>query len=310
MPLAPGSRVGPYTIETPLGAGGMGEVYRARDTTLNRHVAIKILPDLFAGDRERLARFSREAQALAALNHPNIAHVYGFEGSGLVMELVEGEDLAQRLARGPLPLEDALPVATQIADALEAAHEVGIVHRDLKPANVKVRDDGVVKVLDFGLAKALSLDSAATTADAMNSPTITSAATQLGMIMGTAAYMAPEQAKGRAVDRQADIWAFGVVLYEMLTGQRGYAAEDISETLAAVLTREVDWTALPAHTPARLSTLLRDCLVRDPRQRLRDIGEARRTLEQVIAGGSDSAMSVSAPAPASAVSRWRSLVPW
>src|SRR5262249_35290425 len=256
----------------------MGEVYRARDTKLNRDVAIKILPELFAGDPERLARFSREAQTLAALNHPNIAHVYGLEGTGLVMELVDGEDLAQRLTRGPLPLEDALPLATQIADALEAAHERGIIHRDLKPANIKVRDDGVVKVLDFGLAKAL--DPARPLSGDANSPTVLSPTfrsdlSQQGIILGTAAYMSPEQAKGKAVDKRTDIWAFGRVLLEMLTGKAAFPGDNVTEILAAVVRGEPDWSALPANTPASVQRLLRRCLTKEPKERLSDIGVAR-----------------------------------
>src|SRR5262245_2375592 len=273
MPLPPGTRVGPYEITGKLGAGGMGEVYRARDTKLNRDVAIKVLPDLFAADPERLARFTREAQTLAALNHPHIAHVYGLEGTALVMELVEGEDLSAIIARGPVPAVEALSIAKQIADALEAAHEQGIVHRDLKPANIKVRPDGEVKVLDFGLAKALSPE--ASSQGAMNSPTFTLQATQIGVILGTAAYMAPEQVKGKPVDRRADIWAFGVVLYEMLTGRAAFAAETIPETLSHVLTREIDLATLPAGTPPRLRSVIARCLVKDPKSRLRDIGEAR-----------------------------------
>ena len=312
MPLNPGTRIGPYEVIGLIGAGGMGEVYRARDQKLNRDVALKVLPAALAGDPERLARFRREAQVLAALNHPNIAHVHGFEDSGdthaLVMELVEGPTLADRIAQGPMALTDALPLAKQIAEAMEAAHEQGIVHRDLKPANVKVRDDGTVKVLDFGLAKALMTDpSGISGGDAMNSPTLTARSTQLGMILGTAAYMSPEQAKGRQVDRRADIWAFGVVLFEMVTGKRGYEAEDISETLAAVLTREVDWKALPAATPARLKALVRDCLVRDPKERLRDIGDARRELQRMIEGGPE---PVAASAPAAAIPAWRRRLPW
>ncbi len=264
MPLTTGTRLGPYEIISPLGAGGMGEVFRARDTKLNRDVAIKVLPESFALDADRVARFTREAQVLASLNHPNIAAIYGIEEQGntralldgargamsesrmaLVMELVDGEDLSAHIARGAMPLADVLPIAKQIADALEAAHEQGIIHRDLKPANVKVRADGMVKVLDFGLAKAMDPAGAAS-ADAMNSPTLTARATEMGMIIGTAAYMAPEQAKGRAVDRRADIWAFGVVLHEMLTGRRLFEAEDISETLAAVLTRDVNATTARA----------------------------------------------------------------
>ena len=227
-----------------VGAGGMGEVYRARDGKLTRDVALKILPPLFARDPERLARFSREANLLAALNHPNIAAIYGFESSdhspALVLEMVEGPTLADRIERGPIPLEDALPIARQIADALEAAHEQGIVHRDLKPANIKVRDDGMVKVLDFGLAKAMAVDSSPGVVPL--SPTITSpAATAMGTIMGTAAYMSPEQARGRAVDKRSDIWAFGAVLYEMLTGRRAFDGEDVSDMLANILKREPDW---------------------------------------------------------------------
>ena len=215
MSLPPGTRLGPYEILSALGAGGMGEVYRAHDTKLHRDVAIKVLPESFAADPERFARFTREAQTLAALNHPNIAHIHGLEEQGavraLVMELVEGDDLSAHVARGPIPLAEALPIARQIVDALEAAHDLGIVHRDLKPANVKVKPDGTVKVLDFGLAKALG-DGPGASSDAMNSPTLTARATQMGMILGTAAYMAPEQARGKTVDRRADIWAFGVVL--------------------------------------------------------------------------------------------------
>ncbi|HXG72334.1 MAG TPA: protein kinase [Gemmatimonadaceae bacterium] len=281
MSLTPGTRLGSYEILEPIGAGGMGEVYRARDAKLNRDVALKILPETFATDPDRLARFRREAQVLASLNHPNIGHIYGFEDSGtthaLVLELIEGPTLADRITAGPMPLADALPIARQIAEALEAAHEQGTIHRDLKPANVKVRDDGTVKVLDFGLAKALD-PATSGRSDAMNSPTLTARATQMGLIIGTAAYMSPEQAKGKAVDRRADIWAFGVVLYEMLTGRRAFEGEDISTTLAAVLMREPDWTALPANTPPAFVTLIQRCLERDPKQRLRDIGEARLLL--------------------------------
>jgi Tol biopolymer transport system component len=277
MALSPGTIIGPYEVTGVLGAGGMGEVYRARDTNLNRDVAIKVLPESVADDPDRLARFTREAQTLAALNHPHIAQIYGFERANLalIMELVEGDDLSVVIARGPLAAADALPIARQIADALEAAHEQGIIHRDLKPANVKVRTDGTVKVLDFGLAKALAQDAASSAAGAMNSPTLTARATQLGVILGTAAYMAPEQAKGKAVDRRADIWAFGVVLYEMLTGRRAFEGEDVSTTLAAVLMREPEWSALPSDTPPALRMLVRRCLERDPKIRLRDIGEAR-----------------------------------
>jgi eukaryotic-like serine/threonine-protein kinase len=291
LALSPNTRIGVYEVTEQIGAGGMGEVYRASDSNLKRSVAIKVLPAAVASDADRLARFQREAEVLAALNHPNIGAIYGLEKTpdftALVMELVEGEDLSQRIARGAIPLDEALPIARQIAEALETAHERGIVHRDLKPANIKVREDGTVKVLDFGIAKALSPDGPGESPDAMNSPTLTAHATQLGVILGTAAYMAPEQAKGKPVDRRADIWAFGVVLYEMLAGRRAYEAEDVSDTLAAVLTREVDWKALPQAVPPRLHALLRDCLVRDPKQRLRDIGDARRVLDQIISGAPD-----------------------
>ncbi len=273
----------------------MGEVYRARDSKLNRDVAIKILPDAVAHDADRVARFTREAQTLAALNHPNIAQIYGIveapassdasAGGGhvhaLVMELVEGEDLSAVVARGAIPVADALSIARQVADALEAAHEQGIVHRDLKPANIKVRADGAVKVLDFGLAKALApAEGASATADAMNSPTLTARGTQMGMVIGTAAYMAPEQARGKAVDKRADIWAFGVVLYEMLTGRRAFDGEDTSDILAAVLRQEIDWAALPAGTPSAVRRLLRRCLEKDPRKRLSAIGDARLELDE------------------------------
>jgi Tol biopolymer transport system component len=268
----------------------MGEVYRARDTTLNRDVAIKVLPEHFALDAERLARFTREAQSLAALNHPHIAQVYGLQGDtssgsarALVMELVEGNDLSALIARGPMPVDDILSIARQIADALETAHEQGIIHRDLKPANVKVRPDGTVKVLDFGLAKAMD-PAGVSSADAMASPTLTARATQMGTIIGTAAYMAPEQAKGKAVDKRADIWAFGVVLYEMLTGRRAFDGDDVSTTLAAVLMKDPEWTALPDNTPAALRALVSRCLVKNPRQRLRDMGEARLQLEDALEG--------------------------
>src|SRR6187399_3340105 len=242
----------------------MGQVYRATDTTLGRQVAIKILPDAFATDRERLARFEREAKTLASLNHPHIAAIYAVEKSAgmhaLVMELVEGEDLSSRIRRGAIPLDDALPIAKQVAEALEAAHEQGIIHRDLKPANITIRSDGTVKVLDFGLAKAME-PAPGSSPSVSQSPTITTPAmTQAGLILGTAAYMSPEQARGKAVDRRADIWAFGAVLFEMLTGKRAFRGEDVTDTLAAVLQREPDWSALPASTPAAVRVLLRRCL--------------------------------------------------
>ena len=281
----------------------MGEVYRATDSNLKRSVAIKVLPASVAGDADRLARFQREAEVLAALNHPNIAAIYGLERTpeltALVMELVEGEDLSLHISRGPIPLSDALVIGKQIADALEAAHEQGIIHRDLKPANIKVRADGTVKVLDFGLAKALDTDPSGTSAGAMNSPTLTARATQMGMLLGTAAYMAPEQARGRAVDRRADIWAFGVVLYEMLTGRRAFEGDDISITLASVLKEDVNWQALPGDLPQPLRRLLRRCLEKDPKRRLSSIGDARFELEEASAPVGENTDRLPAPAPAS-----------
>jgi Tol biopolymer transport system component len=290
LAFTPGTRLGPYEILSALGAGGMGEVYRARDTRLDRDVAMKLLPDLFASDAERLARFTREAQTLASLNHPNIAHIHGLEESGgvraLVMELVEGEDLSQRIARGAIPLEEALPIAKQIADGLEAAHEQGIIHRDLKPANIKVRPDGTVKVLDFGLAKLTEAGGAgrAGPADLSQSSTRTSPAamTGLGVILGTAAYMSPEQARGKPLDKRTDIWAFGCVLYEMLTGRRTFADDEVSDVLAAVLTREPDLAALPVTAPPSIRRLLRRCLQKDRSERLRDIGDARIEIRDAL----------------------------
>src|SRR4026209_2521892 len=271
-----GKSLGPYAVVDKVGEGGMGQVYRAHDSKLGRDVALKVLPDSFAIDPDRLSRFHREAQVLASLNHPNIAQIYGFEDSGathaLVMELVDGPTLADRIEQGPIPLAEALAIARQIGSALEAAHEQGIVHRDLKPANVKVRPDGAVKVLDFGLAKAMDPTSSSDV-NVMNSPTLTQHATQLGLILGTAAYMAPEQAKGKKVDRRADIWAFGVVLFAMLSGERAFKGEDVSDVLAAVLRRDIDWTALPKDTPVKVRRVLERCLERDPKQRLRDIGD-------------------------------------
>jgi serine/threonine protein kinase len=276
--LTPGARLGSFDIVDLLGSDGMGEVYRARDSKLNRDVAVKILLPDVANDPDRLARFSREAQVLASLNHPNIAHIHGLEEAGgvtaLVLELVEGEDLAQRIVRGPIPLDEALRIAKQIAEALEAAHEQGIIHRDLKPANIKVRADGTVKVLDFGLAKAMD-PAAGSSANAMNSPTLSLHATQAGIILGTAAYMSPEQARGRTVDKRADIWAFGAVLFEMLTGSQPFPGEDISHVLARVIERDPDWSRLPANMPASIARLLRRALQKDPRQRLSDIRDAR-----------------------------------
>jgi serine/threonine protein kinase len=274
--LSSGDRLGVYQIAGQLGEGGMGEVYRARDTSLNRDVAIKVLPPGVASDPDRLARFRREAEVLASLNHPNIAHVYGVEssraGPALVMEFVDGRTLDETIGGRRMPLDDALPIARQIADALDAAHERAIVHRDLKPANVKITDGGVVKVLDFGLAKAVGPETT-TGSNPAASPTITARATQLGVILGTAAYMAPEQAKGRPVDRRADIWAFGAVLFEMLAGRRAFGGDDVTEVMAAVIRSEPDWHALPADTPPAVRRLLRRCLEKDPKRRLRDIAE-------------------------------------
>ena len=292
-----------------LGAGGMGVVYEAEDLNLGRRVALKVLPTAFARDAERMARFEREAKVLALLNHPNIASIYGLEDSGgtqaLVMELVAGPTLAERIRSGPLPIDEALRIAKQIAEALEYAHERGIVHRDLKPANAKVTSDDMVKVLDFGLAKAIEGD--ASSMDMANSPTISRMATQAGVILGTAAYMSPEQAKGKPVDRRADIWAFGCVFYEMLTGEMAFRGEDVTETLAAVIRGEPDWSRLPAATPVRVRVLLERCLRKDPKQRLRDIGDARISLDETLSGAPE---PVPAGAPQAAAPRWRRALPW
>jgi len=292
MPLTSGDRIGPYEIRGLLGSGGMGEVYRAHDATLGRDVALKVLPDAFALNTDHLARFRREAQVLASLNHPHIASIYGFEesrpstssgqaGTGaLVLELVEGPTLADRLVHGALPWQEALSIARQIAEALEAAHDHGVIHRDLKPSNVKVRDDGTVKVLDFGLAKALDPTTSAGP-DVSRSPTLISpAATRIGVIMGTAAYMSPEQARGKTVDKRADVWAFGCVLYEMLTGLRAFPGDDVSETIARVIEREPDWTPLVA--PPVVVRVVKRCLQKDPQNRLRDIGDARLEFREAL----------------------------
>jgi len=310
MPLQAGSRLGAYEIVGPLGAGGMGEVYRARDTRLHRDVAIKVLPDRLAADPDRLARFEREAQVLASLNHPHIAHIHGFEDwtttRALVMELVEGDTIADRLARGAVPVDEAIRIARQLADALDAAHERGIIHRDLKPANVKVTPDGTVKVLDFGLAKALEPAGG----DAMNSPTMTSPAlmSRAGVILGTAAYMSPEQAKGAVVDKRADVWAFGCVFYEMLAGERVFEGDSITEMLAAVMRDPVRLERLPPATPPAIARLIARCLERDSKRRLRDIGEARIALDEAIARPHEGVeQRHAAAAPASASSR---VIPW
>ena len=305
MSLEPGTRLGPYEVVAPLGAGGMGEVYRAHDTRLKRDVAIKVLPASFTQDADRVTRFQREAELLATLNHPNIAGIYGLEespstGSGqaatiaIVLELVEGDTLADRIARGPLAIDEAVGIARQLIDALEAAHEKGVIHRDLKPANVKVTPDGKVKVLDFGLAKMLEGADVArgfSPATQSMSPTLSVHATHAGVILGTAAYMSPEQARGKRVDRRTDIWAFGCLLFEMLAGKSAFAGEEISDTLAFVITKEPDWSALPAATPAPILKLLRRCLEKDRNRRLADIADARFELDEAL----------TTPAPAVAV---------
>ena len=317
-----GQTLGQYRITGELGAGGMGEVWRAEDTKLGREVALKVLPEEFAADPERMARFEREAKVLASLNHPNIATLYGLETvpSGtetetgaetvfLAMELVEGEDLSQRIERGPIPVEEATDIALQIAEALEAAHEQGIVHRDLKPANIKLRPDGTVKVLDFGLAKAWAADGSDSSLSM--SPTLTAHATAAGVILGTAAYMAPEQAAGTAADRRADIWAFGVVLWEMLTGHRLFEGETVSHVLASVLKDEIDLEALPTDTPVRLRELIGRCLRKKPKQRLQAIGDARIVLEEyradptAVEAAAHEAVTEILPAP-----RWAKVLPW
>jgi Tol biopolymer transport system component len=322
MGLRAGDRIGPYEVVSLLGAGGMGEVYRARDRRLNRDIALKVLPEAFIDRPDRLARFEREAQLLAALNHPNIAAIYGLEEQSapdpastpvrihaLVMEFVDGPTLADRIAPGPIALDEALPIAKQLADALEAAHDQGIIHRDLKPANIKVRADGTVKVLDFGLAKAL--DSGSSQLETANSPTITSPAmTRAGLIVGTAGYMAPEQARGKPIDRRADIWAFGVVLHEMLTGRSLFGGETVTDVLAAVVGREIDWNDLPATTPARVRRLLQRCLVRDSRVRMRDMGEARIALDEIITTPEPRIASDGGSVVAATGTGWRTTAMW
>ena len=303
MSLESGQRLAHYEILEPIGKGGMGEVFRAKDRTLGRDVAIKVLPEEFARDAERLARFKREAKVLASLNHPNIASIYGLERSGdthyLVLELVPGETLAERIARGPIPVDEAIRIAMKIAEALEEAHEQGIVHRDLKPANIKITPDDEVKVLDFGLAKAFVDDTPG--ADSSMSPTITRDATRAGVIMGTAAYMSPEQAKGKHVDRRADVWAFGVVFYEMLTGRRAFSGDDVSDTLAAVLRAEPEWNALPSETDVALRNILHLCLTKDVKLRVRDIGDVRLAMDGAFDTASEGSYSRRALTPIAAV---------
>jgi len=352
LALIPGTRLGVYEVTAQIGEGGMGQVYRATDTKLKRQVAIKILPPSLAADHDRLTRFQREAEVLASLNHPNIAAIYGLEESAgitaLVMELVEGETLDERIRHGSglladgygrsrsstigdqpsaishqpsrgLDLDEALAIAKQIADALEAAHEQGIIHRDLKPANIKVRSDGMVKVLDFGLAKAMDTEGAgqvggagkAGKGDLTQSPTITTPAmTRAGMILGTAAYMSPEQARGKFVDKRADIWAFGIVVFEMVTGRRAFEGDDISVTLASVLMKDPDWSALPAAVPAGLRRLLTACLKKDPKARMRDIGEARQRIEELLSGGPEEISTPALPTVAAPLSLVGRVLPW
>ena len=325
MSLAAGSSVGPYSIVAKIGEGGMGEVYSATDTRLKRQVAVKILPAALSVDRDRLARFQREAEVLASLNHPHIAAIYGFEESNpapgseqaalraLVMELVEGPTLADRIAQGPMPLEEAVPIAQQIAEALEAAHDQGIIHRDLKPANIKVREDGTVKVLDFGLAKAVershgqssSSTLLANTLDPEHSPTLASpAVSQAGVILGTAAYMSPEQARAKSVDKRTDVWAFGAVLYEMLSGRRAFEGDDVTELIAAVVKTTPDWSAIPADVPPHIVTLIQRCLDKDRKTRIGDIAVARFLLS------SDAVTSARSSAVEPAATGRRGVLPW
>ena len=280
MALETGTRIDIYEVTGKLGEGAMGEVYRARDTTLDRDVALKVLPDAFTADPERLGRFQREAKVLASLNHPNIGGIYGFETSGetqaLVLELIEGPTLAERIAEGPVPVEQAVAMVRQMAEALSAAHDAGVIHRDLKPANIKVRPDGAVKVLDFGLAKAVE----GVGREATESPTMTAMSSQAGAIIGTAAYMAPEQARGEAVDKRADIWALGCVCYELLSGRRAFEGRTMSDTLASVLAREADFAQLPAEVPEAVRKFINRCLEKEPTRRLRDAAEGMLQLEE------------------------------
>src|SRR5688572_18314101 len=310
MSLLSGSHLGSYQILGPIGAGGMGEVYRARDTKLTREVALKVLPELVGQDRERMARFTREAQLLASLNHPNIAAIHGVEEAGgglaLVLEYVDGETLAERIDKGPMPIGETLRIALQIAQALEAAHEKTVVHRDLKPANVKITSEGVVKVLDFGLAKALQDEPSASSPNLSQSPTMSFGATNAGTILGTAGYMSPEQARGKPVDRRTDIWAVGVVLFEMLSTRRVFEGETMTDTLVNLLEREPDWSQLPARTPVALRKLLQRCLTKNPKDRLQAIGDARTLIEELIADPSAQADT----AEAAAYPMWKKVLPW
>ena len=300
-----GQTISHYRITAKLGEGGMGEVYRAEDTTLKREVAIKVLPAQFTQDTERLARFQREAQLLASLNHPHIATIHGLEQADgvrfLILELVEGQTLAERLRRGPLPMDEALEICRQIAEGLEAAHENGIIHRDLKPANVSVTPEGKVKILDFGLAKALGPE--LSEEELANSPTFTGEMTRAGVILGTAAYMSPEQARGKPVDKRTDVWAFGCVLYELLTGRQTFAGETITDILGAIVHKEPDWELLPERTPWGIRRLLWRCLEKDPHERLRDIGDGRIEIRQAKTETADPALTQGAPVAAS--ESWR-----
>ncbi|MBI1825174.1 MAG: PD40 domain-containing protein [Planctomycetes bacterium] len=322
MGLAPQTKLGPYEIVSLLGAGGMGEVYRARDARLDRDVAIKVLPEALASDKERVLRFEREAKALATLSHPNIAAIYGFEEQDgkrlLVMELAEGETLSERLARGPIPIDESLDVCRKIAEGLEAAHEKGIVHRDLKPANIKIGPDGSVKVLDFGLAKALLGDtasSASSPTEVVHSPTITAEYTRPGVILGTAGYMSPEQARGRSVDKRTDIWAFGCVLFECLSGAKLFSGETATDSIGAILHKEPEWALLPPNTPPTVQLLLRRCLAKDRNKRLRDIGDARIEIENAISDPSSTMLRLGDAAIFAIGARggraaWRRAIPW
>jgi len=307
-----GKTIAHYKVGAKIGAGGMGEVYRATDTKLNRDVALKVLPEEFAKDTTRMARFRREAQLLASLNHPNIAAIYGLEEENgvqaIALELVEGPTLSDRIKQGAIPLDEALNIAKQIVEALESAHEQGVIHRDLKPANVKVREDGQVKVLDFGLAKAL--EGELTQEEIGNSPTLSVAATRAGVILGTAAYMSPEQARGQKADKRSDVWSFGVVLFEMLTGKRLFTGDTVSDVLAAVLRAEADWDSLPEDTPPPIRKLLRRCLTRERKQRLQAIGEARIGIDEFLENPVDASVLMSAASVAPPQPAWRTFFPW
>ncbi len=310
MALEAGTKLGTYEILAAIGAGGMGEVYRARDTKLGREVAIKVLPEEFTQHPQKLARFEREARLRATLNHPGIATLYGVEEFEtkpfLVMELVEGETLAERIARGPLPVDEALTLSQQIAEAVEAAHEKGVIHRDLKPANIKVDPEGHIKVLDFGLAKAFADE--VPDGELSASPTLSRDATRASVILGTAAYMSPEQAKGKTVDKRTDIFSFGIVLYEMLTAKRAFAGEDVSEVLASIIKLDIDWKALPSNLDPRIQKLLSRCLKQDRKKRLRDVGDIRNEIEEIIAEPTVAIPQQPLAVPAS--SRARERVAW